>query len=475
MSQRTPVSSNGGIQFLLNNKLETIDGPPTSPLVDAVREHFHQKATKIGCREGDCGACTLLVGEIVGDQVRYRSVTSCIYPIGNAHGKHILSLEGLTPKEGLNPIQEAFASHFATQCGFCTPGFLMSISAAVLSSDHLTHEDLRLSIDGNLCRCTGYHSILRALKAFEKTWCGRLQELKSILLPLSDDHVRTILRKIEPHTVDHPLARPVGGGTDLLVQSGYPFSGRSLPKGPLAQDVPNLSTIEERVDGLLVGAGTKASDLYEHPALKRDFPAFHAFFPRIASTQIRNEATLAGNLVNASPIADFAIILLALEATLEIRSEDGPERKLPLAHFFKAYKQIDLDEKEWIQSIWIPKPLGPMNIEKVSKREILDIASVNTAASFQIENGTVSRARISAGGVAPIPLMLQETAKAFEGQPLNDQVLQRALRIAAEEISPISDIRGSANYKRQLLQHLIVAHTLVMAPDSVSQEVLWPS
>jgi xanthine dehydrogenase small subunit len=473
--------ADGSVIFILNMRKVVYCGPNTKPLVDVVRGEHGLRAVKVGCREGDCGACTLLLGQLEGGQLVYRSVTSCIVPVGNVHGKHILTLEQLTPSDRHNPIQKAFISQQATQCGFCTPGFIMALTAGVLAARELNEEELLHSIDGNICRCTGYQSIHRAVHHLVQTWTRpeqTLDDLKQSLLPFNLTEMKQRLRDIPPLSPEGKAAA-LGGGTDFMVQSGYPSTGQRLAARSMSFWDHTLLNLVHEDAGWRLGSGLTVAQLMESPEFREFMPALHEFLPRISSTQIRNEATLGGNLANASPIADFAVIFLALAASLQITShqENGStirSRDIALSDFFLDYKKIDLHGNERIESIRIPEPFGQIHFEKVSKREMLDIASVNTGIQVELEGGKFKRVLISAGGVAPIPMLLTRTQTFLTGKEFTPGNLHEACRIAGEEISPISDIRGTAEYKTRLLQNLILAHFHTLYPDKISgEDLLW--
>jgi len=480
LSVRGFSMADGSVVFILNEKKVVYRGPNTKPLVDVVRQEHGLRAVKVGCREGDCGACTLLLGQLEDDQLVYRSVTSCIVPVGNVHGKHVLTLEQLTPSDRHNPIQKSFISQQATQCGFCTPGFIMSLTAGVLAARELNEEDLLHSIDGNICRCTGYQSIHRAVHHLVQTWNRpeqNLDDLKQSLLPFDLTEMKQRLRDIPPASPAGNAAA-LGGGTDFMVQAGYPFAGQHLAVLSMSSSVHTLLNLVHEDSGWRLGSGLTAAQLMESSEFHEFLPALHEFLPRISSTQIRNEATLGGNLANASPIADFAVIFLALGASLNITSHNENEtiqsRDIALSDFFLDYKKIDLHGNEWIEFIRIPEPFGQVHFEKVSKREMLDIASVNTGIQVELEGDTFKRVLISAGGVAPIPMLLKQTQFFLEGKEFNRGNLHEACRIAGEEISPISDIRGTAEYKTRLLQNLILAHFHTLYPDKIlGEDLLW--
>lgn len=432
-------------------------------LLDFIRYEAGLPGTKIGCREGDCGACTVLIGEKVKERVNYRSVTSCLYPIINAHGKHVVTIEGINLSNSLSPVQQAMADHAATQCGFCTPGFVMSFTGFCLNNEPPTVQQAIDAVAGNICRCTGYKSIERAANDIT-----RLMQEKDVTdpigwlvdkgyLPAYFTDIPHKLGKIEPYSGgSHSHTLLVAGGTDLMVQQPdniYEQEINSAFNGKLPQGI----TVNDCT--CTIGGATRVNDLLASAELTSRFPQLRQYLMLVSSEPIRNMATVAGNIVNASPIGDLSVMLLALNAQIT-SIHKGKTRQQPLNELFKGYKQLNLEANEMIQYITfeIPKNNTLFNFEKVSKRKYLDIASVNTAMSIEIQNNTIKKCSISAGGVAPIPLILNKTSSYLMGKELNAEAVSHAIEIMQSEISPISDIRGSAEYKRLLLRQLFLGH-----------------
>lgn len=441
--------------------------PPGMVLLDFVRYHQHLTGTKVGCNEGDCGACTLLVGELKDNELRYRSLTSCLTPLGNVHGKQVVTIEGLN-MEGLNPIQQAMYDESATQCGFCTPGFVVSLAGFCLSGKSATPQNAIAAVDGNICRCTGYKSIERAAAKVAQLMQAR-QDADPVTF-VSNNHIlpdwlagirqRLYLLQTELNGQLHPTDATewVGGGTDVYVQKHDAMKEASIRF--LFGDA-GLKGISRQGNRCFIGAAATVTDLYESPVMQQYFPHLADHIKLVSSTPIRNIATVGGNLINASPIGDLTIFLLALDATL-IFSNNEQQRVLPLSLLYQGYKKLDRHADEQLVSISfeLPGRNSCFNFEKVSKRTNLDIASVNSACYCTIENDHIGDIRISAGGVAPIPTLLEQTNAFLKGQPVNDTTINQAITIAQSEISPISDARGSEAYKRLLLGQLIKAHFL---------------
>ncbi len=458
------------ISFLLNDQTVTTDLGTGISLLDFIRDKAGLKGTKTGCREGDCGACTVLEGRLADSRIHYRPVVSCLTPLGNARGKHIVTIEGLRTGK-LNPVQQAFVDHSATQCGFCTPGFILSLMGFLLSESPAVFPDVRELVDGNICRCTGYHPILRAaeeirqLKKMQDTrdtveWLVNNQWLPAYFTKIPG-RLQSMLQQEEPEVRG---CFPAGGGTDIMVQKPLDVSLNGIRHFPWRAEMSDIGL----QDGMIrIGASVSASEIAASDCVLDYFPEFKDYFRLISSTQVRNMGTLGGNLANASPIADLAILFLALDAHATLGTVEGISRVVALRRFYLGYKTPDLQEEEFIVSVGFPPPREGdfFHFEKVSKREHLDIASVNSAMMLRMQGDIIAKAGLSAGGVAPVPAFLEATCRFLEGKPVRAEVLEQANGVMQGEIAPISDIRGSATYKRMLLRQLFYAHFLKFFPE----------
>ncbi len=450
------------IRFILNQKTIETTEPIGMLLLDFIRYHKNLTGTKIGCREGDCGACTVLIGELVDGQLRYRSATSCLTPIGNVNGKHIVTVEGINFLNRLNPIQKAMHDESATQCGFCTPGFVMGLAGFCLSEKQPTYQNAIAAIDGNICRCTGYKSIERAAAKVAGIMQQRNGEEPASyvaaqqILPAYFATIKEQLQQLQPAPQQQQATMYVGGGTDLYVQKHDEMVHADVD---LLFNKTALKGIEQRGNTCIIGAAVTVTDLAESDIIQQHFPAFAKYVKLVSSTPIRNIATIAGNFVNASPIGDFTIIFLALDAQL-VLSDGTNKREIPLRSFYKGYKQLDKKPTEFIEqvSFALPTANSSFNFEKVSKRTHLDIASVNCAINLQVADDTIVEAALSAGGVGPIPTYLQQTSALLKGKKVSEQLVLAAIETAQTEVAPISDARGTEAYKRLLLGQLIKAH-----------------
>lgn len=446
------------------------------PLVDFIRYEAGLTGTKIGCREGDCGACTVIEGVYIAGEVHYKTIVSCLTPLALVHWKHIVTVEGLNGVS-LNPVQQAIVDHSGTQCGFCTPGFVVSLMAHCLSGDISSLEKTMASVDGNICRCTGYKSIERAVKQVWELarsrkgndtveWMVSRGYLPEWFLTIPE---RLAVIGNQP---DISSASPViiGGGTDLMVQKADDIALKTIGNARFASS----ESIVIQNNTCIISGSCTVTELMESGELKKHFPKLEKQFSLISSTPIRNMATVAGNIVNASPIADLAIFFLALDAEICLGNGESIKRCLPLRDFFKGYKLLDLQPGELVHSFRfkLPGANDHFNFEKVSKREHLDIASVNTAIMMRMNEGKIEQLHLSAGGVAPVPLYLANTCRFLTGKAISPETLLKANDILQQEISPISDIRGSAEYKRLLLRQLLLVHFIELFPGKTDQSLL---
>lgn len=459
------------LKFILNDKTISTNVSQGMTLLDFIRYEKSLTGTKIGCREGDCGACTVLLGELRNGKMEYKSLTSCITPLGNAAGKHVVSIEGLNMVD-LSPVQQAMVDESGTQCGFCTVGFVVSFSAICLSNEPISYEDVISGIDGNICRCTGYKSIERAAEIIYNnlknkdlnspvSWLVRNQ-----FIPAYFESIPERIKELH-NSAQEKGAVFVAGGTDLYVQKHDEMEEASIS---LVADEAGLKGISIENGICSIGGATTASELMNSDELKSVFPNLYKHLKLVSSTQIRNIGTLAGNLVNASPIGDLTAFFMALNSTVVLKKANI-ERAVLLKDFYKGYKVLDKLPDEMIVKIQFPITDGRFNFEKVSKRTCLDIASVNTAISIKTENKIIIEAFLSAGGVGPTPKYLEQTVKYLKGKIVSMGTIMEAVEILQKEISPISDARGTEDYKRLLLSQLFFAHFVELFPETFKNEV----
>ncbi len=463
------------ISFILNNKLVNTKKPSGYLLLDFIRYEQRLTGTKIGCREGDCGACAVLIGSVVDGQMKYQQVTSCLTPIGNAHGKHVVSIEGLN-MDDLTPVQQFMVDESGTQCGFCTAGFVVSLTGYCLANENPRYAKAIASIDGNICRCTGYKSIERAAMHLTKSLEGKNTNetvnwlTKHNFIPSYFNNIPQRLNKIGPIKVKQKNAIVVGGGTDLYVQKHDQLVDKEVD---LVANQNELRFITFENNICTIGGGTTVTDLAESKEIAKALPRLTEHIKLVSSSLIRNISTIAGNFVNASPIGDFTAFFLALNAKITLLENDV-QRTIYLKDFYKGYKDLDKTKDEIIASISFEMPSENchFNLEKISKRIHLDIASTNSAAQISVSNDQINFAHISAGGVGPIPIYLKQTCDFLKEKSITAQHIKSANEILQSEISPISDVRGSADYKRLLIRQLFYAHFIKLFPNHISLKEL---
>ena len=461
------------IKFLLND-VESQLSPedPHISVLDYLRETLLHKGTKEGCASGDCGACTVVIGETVDGGMRYRAINACITPMATLHGKQLIAVEHLKQDEILHPVQQAMVDCHGSQCGFCTPGFVMSMFAYRKSHRHPDREGICQALGGNLCRCTGYRPIIdAAVQMFEspledqfsnaegKT-ASALQAIagggdgaevvltngeKSYFSPTSVGDLACLLQQ-------HPEAKLVAGGTDLCLE--FTQFLREFDTLIYTGRVAEMLQHEETESAIEIGGAVPYSDCAE--SLVRHYPALEELLDRLGSLQIRNRGTVAGNVANASPIADMPPVLIVLDAQLLLRCGEAT-RTLPIRDYYRSYKQTAQRESEFIERIIIPKPKAGyvFRVYKISKRLEDDISATCGAFYIHIEGGVVSDALIAFGGMAAIPARAGKCEQALLGQAWNLQTIEVAMTALADDFQPISDFRASAEYRLRVSQNLL--------------------
>jgi xanthine dehydrogenase small subunit len=457
------------LRFVLNDAEVVVDTHPGLPALDYLRDDARLTGVKHACREGDCGSCVILLGRFSGGAIHYRVVTSCLLPTGALVGHHVVTVEGLNRRLP-GPIQNAFAEEGASQCGFCTPGFVVSLTSYLLEATRWDESEAIEAIAGNICRCTGYASIRRSIAIV-------LDQLRNNIDP-AEDRVPALVREgllpdyflrvggllegleIPQNALKlHAPQIVVGGGTDLYVQRPDELPDADVVVLQIETEDP-IWCDDHHV--YLAGTAT-AEDMKRSKILEELVGGVESAMRLMGSLPIRQRATIAGNIVNASPIGDMTIAFLALDAEIGLVAGKS-RRSLPLKDFFLGYKEIDIRPQELVEWVRFQKPDGEtlFNFEKVSKRTHLDIASVNTAMFVTIGGGRIESAHLSAGGVGPIPQQLSKTAEFLVGRLPDAATALGAAEVARAEVTPISDVRGTADYKRLLLGQLILAHFNVL-------------
>lgn len=477
------------ISFLLNGKPRRIDRPaPDQTVLDHLRLEERSRGTKEGCAEGDCGACTVVLGERRGDGIRYRAVNSCILFTAELDGKLLLTVEGLRRPDGtLHPVQQAMVDHHGSQCGFCTPGFVMTLFALHHEPGAADEEFIHQALSGNLCRCTGYRPIIAAARTITgrpedhvaRTDAAHVEALAKLSRPAGDPlawsgeagrfDAPESLAALDRLLAENPQAHLLAGGTDLglLVTKQH----RRLAHVVSLNRIEELRRIERTDDALLIGAAATYTDIL--PYIQTDWPSFAALIRRLGSWQIRNLASMGGNVANASPIGDSPPALLALGAEAIIRSASG-ERTLPLDDFFVAYRRTALRPGEYLRALRIPRPL-PFDFfrsYKVSKRFEQDISAVCGAILLRFDDaGRVADARLAYGGMAATPKRAPGAEAALTGRPFDAETIEAAIAALDGDFAPIDDFRASATYRRlvagNLLRRALLERTDPDAPAGV--------
>lgn len=462
------------ISLIVNDREVCTDVAPSTPLIDFLRINQRELGTKIGCREGDCGACTVLIGEMKDGALVYRSVTSCLMPIINVNGKHVVTIEGINQPEGLGAIQERFLEHGGTQCGFCTPGFLMALTGFAMSDVELNYYNAIASVDGNICRCTGYKSITTAIKDIVEQLKKRDKKkpikwlVNENFLPEYFATIEEKVKSLSPAVVDEAGATLfVAGGTDLYVEEFDEMITADKIKTLAEREDLKGIVIEGEV--VTIGAATTVEEMRNSEMMTKVFPELERQSRLISSSHIRNMATVGGNIVNGAPIGDITVTMMAMDATLHI-DNNGLKREVKLKNFYTGYKTADLKEGEILEfiSFELPGKETAFSFEKVSKRTYLDIAVVNSAMRLQLKGDSIDDATFITGGVGATVLSLDKTCEFLKGQKISNDTFRKANEIAQSEISP----RSRAEYKRLLVKTQLFNHMSKAAPKALSLEAL---
>ena len=481
------------IRFLLNRELRVEDRlDPNLTVLNYLRQHLGKTGTKEGCASGDCGACTVVVGELVGaegaERIRYRTLNSCLTFVSALHGKQLIVVDDLKHRGELHGVQQAMVDCHGSQCGFCPPGFVMSLFALQKNSAGETPEARKAeayeALAGNLCRCTGYRPILDAAEQsccqkrpdqFDAAQQQTIAQLKAIApretAELNSGDKRCLLPLTIADLADlysaNPQARLLAGGTDLALEVTQ--FHRELPVMIYVGHVEEMKRVEVLADRIELGAAAPLTDCYA--ALAHDYPDFGELLHRFASLQIRNQGTLGGNIGNASPIGDSPPLLIALGARIVLRKGES-SRELPIEDYFIDYKVTARQEGEFIEKVIVPRPQANQAFRayKVSKRLDDDISAVCAAFSISVEDCRISAVRSGFGGMAAIPKRARACEAALLGQPFNAATFERAAIALGEDFTPLSDFRASKEYRLLTAQNLLRKCFLELeAPQAVTR------
>ncbi|MDH4573274.1 xanthine dehydrogenase small subunit [Salinicola acroporae] len=479
------------IEFFLNGQHRRLAAAPGTSILELLRGPLAQHGTKEGCASGDCGACTVAIARPDDEgAMAYHTLNACITPAHQLQGAHLVTVEGLARGDALHPAQASMVACHGSQCGFCTPGIVMSLFALheqqrVLPRQELDDHRLEAALGGNLCRCTGYRPIRDAAHSMgERTdtrppWAEdpAFERVIHDLSPTVTDgdqsgyFTPTTLAELITAMQRHPEARLVAGATDLWLEITQRLA-RFDAVIDLRQ-VDELRQIEEVADGWWVGAAVTYREW--EPLLEAHYPAFAHLLTRLGSAQIRNRATVGGNIANASPIGDTPPVLLTLDATLRLAGPNGI-REIPLASFFLDYKQTALAPGECIAAIFFPKPGDgyEQRVWKLSKRREDDISTLLGAFRWRLQDGVLRDVRVAYGGMAAIPLRVTAVEAALEGKAPDKESFDAARRALHQSLTPMSDARGSRDYRSTAAANLLERWRLTLARvdlDEPTQEV----
>jgi xanthine dehydrogenase small subunit len=440
-------------------------------LSEFLRRRQNLPGTKVVCAEGDCGSCAVLIGRVEGDRLRYTSVTSCIQLMLQLDGTHVVTVEGLRSGRELNLVQKAMVACQGTQCGFCTPGFVVSMCDMMQGGKALDVEQARRGLVGNLCRCTGYDSIIKAALAVKP---GDVQPVDAIYPPRpivaelsraagEEVRIETTSKKFYKPTTVADAARFRGENPDCVVIAGATDMGVVYNKRMRAIDVAlSLGALAElRViatdlgKSLYVGACATLTAL-ENASLKH-LPEFGRFLAYFGSPLIKNAGTLGGNIVTGSPIGDTIPALMALEAEVDIAGVNGA-RRVPMSGFYTGYRKTVLAPDELVTGVRIPLPKAgeTFRLYKVSRRKDLDISGFGAAVWMKQANGTVDDIRIVYGGVGPMVMRMGKAEALIRGHAPTLERFEQAGNAARDEVTPITDVRGSEQYRRTLAKNILL-------------------
>jgi xanthine dehydrogenase small subunit len=463
------------IRFFYRGAVHEVSGvAPTQTVLQHLREDLHCTGTKEGCAEGDCGACTVVIGSLENGRLEMKAVNSCIQFTPTLDGKALFTVEDLQQAGGaLHPVQQALVECHGSQCGFCTPGFAMSLWGMYLKRDGLPsghgcpdRREIDDTLSGNLCRCTGYRPIIDAARrmtelprvgfdrdALAATLRGLQREAGAVYsFDGQTFHAPRSVEELVAARAAHPQAVLLAGSTDVGLWVTKQM--RELADIIYLGHVGELKAVREAGGMLEIGAGVSLSDAYA--AICARYPELTELWQRFASLPIRNAGTLGGNVANGSPIGDSMPWLIALGSRLVLRGPAG-ERELALEDFYLGYQQKDLQPGEFVQALRIPLPRAGVAFRtyKLAKRFDQDISAVCAAFALELDAGVVQQARIAFGGMAATPKRAAQAEAALTGRAWDEAALQEAMAALAQDYAPLTDMRASNAYRMQGAQNLL--------------------
>jgi xanthine dehydrogenase small subunit len=473
---------NNTIKFLLDDNIVEIDFSkekdlrPTTTVLNYLRSLSNHKGVKEGCAEGDCGACTVVLAERNPDKkIKYTAVDSCLVFLPMIHGKQIITVENLVQrKDGkviLHPVQEMMVNSFGSQCGYCTPGFIMSLFALYKNHNKPSREIIEDFLTGNLCRCTGYQSILEAaFNACEKNDKDHFSEKEAmtskILKEINKDKTVIMIdtkkqRYFHPFTLDDALMLRKHYKNAIVINGATDIALRQTKKNELLPEIIDLSGVDElkiyseEENGFYIGAGMCLECLKD--LSEKGYPALYNILKVFGSLQIRNFATIGGNVGSASPIGDTLPVLFAYKAKVILQSSKN-KREVEIEDFIKGYRKTDLKNDELITSIFIPKPENNVYVKsfKVSKRKDLDISTVSLACRLVLEKDNIKEILLAYGGMAETTKRAKKTEEYLINKDWNRKTIEEAMKIVYSEFKPISDARSSAEFRKVISKNLLM-------------------
>lgn len=459
------------ISFLLNNEITTIDQARADlTLLEYLREQQKLTGTKEGCASGDCGACTVVIAEVVQcpnaseSILEYRAINSCVTFLSALHGKQLITVEHLPDGKTLHPVQQSLVEHHGSQCGFCTPGFIMSMFALYQQAQQPDREGVIQALSGNLCRCTGYRPIIDAtlsvcqnkqtdkFRRSETQTIERLNNITNDLISTDNLLVPTSRQELAAVIAKYPEANMFAGSTDLALQVTQNL--QSFDKLIALGAIPDLNQLVEQPQGLMIGAALPFGKL--EVSLLKHFPQLSELLWRFAATPIRNQASLGGNVANASPIGDMPPALLALNASIHV--DNGQQKRtIAASEFFLDYRKTALKTSEWIEAIFIPftEPTNFVRAYKISKRYEDDISAVCAVFNAQVVDGKVLKIDSGFGGVAAIPATVSALSSQLQGKTWSSSETYKIGKdILKHAFSPLDDVRASKTYRINMLTNL---------------------